>query len=93
MGHKCIYRVTYVVSESRSLINLSSDLLSLGETIRLEFFEDSLTQPALFTNDFDTPTEQFGAKTGLSMLFHRPYLAATRFGVGVDNPAQITPMQ
>lgn len=42
-------------------IQFRADLLEAGDVVRFELFEDSVGDPAFFTNDFTTPTDHFGA--------------------------------
>jgi len=47
--------------QGNASINLTSDLLVPGDTIRLEMFENSLAEIPFYTHDFTEFTEQFGA--------------------------------
>jgi hypothetical protein len=53
--------VTLLGGQGTASINLATDLLGVGENIRFEMFENSVADVPFFTNDFTTPTNQFGA--------------------------------
>ena len=53
--------VTLLGGQGGASINLTTDLLGVGDNIRLEMFENSVADVPFFTNDFTTPTNQFGA--------------------------------
>jgi len=53
--------VTLLGGQGGASINLITDLLSVGDNIRLEMFENSVADAPFFTHDFTNPTDQFGA--------------------------------
>jgi hypothetical protein len=53
--------VTLLGGQGGASINLTSNLLGVGDNIRLEMFENSVADVPFYTNDFTTPTAQFGA--------------------------------
>lgn len=53
--------VTLLGGQGVASVTLTTDLLGVGDNIRLEMFENSVTDVPFYTNDFTTPTDQFGA--------------------------------
>lgn len=55
------YELAPYQNQGGATINFKGDLLDLGDIVRLEFFENSTSDVAFFTNDFNRPTDSFGS--------------------------------